>query len=95
MDDYYTTFIKKITFITQMVDIYSQYAVPSDFFNISRADTEKYTNKNGIHQYGTQFKIFSLINEYKDEFDRILNACGIDYTILKDKTIRFYLRYGT
>ena len=95
MNDYYKTFIKKMTYITQMVNIYGQISVPKDFFEISKpfnSEDDDRINKNGIHDYGVRFKIFSLINEYKDEYKRILDSCDIKCVVRKDKTILFIAR---
>lgn len=95
MNDYYKTFIKKMTYITQMVDIYGQISVPEDFFEVSKtfsSEDDDRLNKNGIHEYGVRFKLFSLINEYKDEYKRILDSCGIKCVVRKDKTILFVAR---
>lgn len=94
MNDYYTTFMTKISFITQMVDTYGTYIVPADFFEFSKEidDGQNKITKQGIHEYGTRFKIFSLLEEFKDEFQRILNSCDITFEIKKNKTIAFKLK---
>ena len=94
MNDYYTTFMTKISFITQMVDTYGIYIVPVDFFEFSKEidDGQNKITKQGIHKYGTRFKIFSLLDEFKEEFQRILNSCNISFEIKKNKTIIFKLK---
>lgn len=91
MNDYYTTFITKISFIIQIVDTYGMYIVPVDFFEFSKEinNGQNKITKQGIHEYGTQFKIFSLLDEFKEEFERILNSCNIAYEFKKNKTIVF------
>jgi len=94
MNDYYSTFMTKISFITQMVDTYGIYIVPVDFFEFSKEidDGQNKITKQGIHKYGTRFKIFSLLDEFKEEFQRILNSCNISFEIKKNKTIIFKLK---
>jgi hypothetical protein len=84
----------KISFITQMVDTYGIYIVPVDFFEFSKEidDGQNKITKQGIHKYGTRFKIFSLLDEFKEEFQRILNSCNISFEIKKNKTIIFKLK---
>jgi len=94
MNDYYTTFMTKISFITQMVDTYGIYIVPVDFFEFSKEidNGQNKITKQGIHEYGTRFKIFSLLDEFKEEFQRILSSCNISFEIKKNKTIIFKLK---
>jgi hypothetical protein len=94
MNDYYSTFKTKISFIIQMVNIYRIYIVPVSFFEFSKEinDGQNKITKQGIHKYGTQFKIFSLLDEFKEEFQKVLNSCDISFEIKKNKTIVFKLK---
>ena len=94
MNDYYSTFKTKISFIIQMVNIYGTYIVPISFFEFSKEinNGQNKITKQGVHEYGTQFKIFSLLDEFKEEFQRILNSCNIVCEFKKNKTITFKLK---
>lgn len=94
MNDYYSTFKTKISFIIQIVNIYGTYIVPIDFFEFSKeiSDGQNKITKQGVHEYGTQFKIFSLLDEFKEEFQRILSSCNIICEFKKNKTIVFKLK---
>jgi hypothetical protein len=94
MNDYYSTFKTKISFIIQIVNIYGIYIVPIDFFEFSKEinDGQNKITKQGIHKYGTQFKIFSLLDEFKEEFQKVLNSYNISFEIKKNKTIVFKLK---
>lgn len=91
MNDYYSTFKTKISFIIQMVNTYGTYIVPIDFFEFSKEidNGQNKITKQGVHEYGTQFKIFSLLDEFKEEFQRVLNSCNIICEFKKNKTIVF------
>lgn len=72
--------IKKIIFIVKMVSIYNTYIVPDDWFDVAIAnDIHTKTNKNGLHEYGTSFRVESLINIYKSDFNNIINKYHIKY----------------
>lgn len=94
MNDYYSTFKTKISFIIQIVNIYGIYIVPIDFFEFSKEinDGQNKITKQGIHKYGTQFKIFSLLDEFKEEFQKVLNSYNIACEFKKNKTIVFKLK---
>ena len=94
MNDYYSTFKTKISFIVQMVNTYGKYIVPIDFFEFSKEIDNGHNKitKQGVHEYGTQFKIFSLLDEFKEDFQRVLNSCNIMCEFKKNKTIVFKLK---
>jgi hypothetical protein len=80
MEDLKNTFYKKINFIIKMVRVYSMYSVPEDWFDVAIANKDHTkTNKNGLHEYGTSFKIDSLISLYEAEFNNILSNYHIQY----------------
>lgn len=80
MEDFKKTFYKKINFIIKMVSIYNKYIVPEDWFDVAIAHNDHTkTNKNGLHEYGTSFKIESLISLYETEFNNILSNYHIKY----------------
>ena len=94
MNDYSSTFMTKISFIIQMVNTYGIYIVPVDFFEFSKEidNGQNKITKQGVHEYGTQFKIFSLLDEFKEEFQKVLNSYNISFEIKKNKTITFKLK---
>ena len=74
MEDFKKTFYKKISFIIKMVRVYNMYIVSEDWFDVAIANNEHTkTNKNGLHEYGTSFKIKSLMSLYESEFSNILS----------------------
>lgn len=80
MEDFKKTFYKKINFIIKMVSVYNKYIVPEDWFDVAIANNDHTkTNKNGLHEYGTSFKIESLISLYESEFNNILSNYNIKY----------------
>ena len=80
MEDFKKTFYKKINFIIKMVRVYNTYIVPEDWFDVAIANNDHTkTNKNGLHEYGTSFKIESLISLYETEFNSILSNYHIKY----------------
>ncbi len=88
MEDFKNTFYKKIIFIIKMVRVYNMYIVPENWFDVAIAkDDHNKTNKNGIHEYGTSFKIESLISLYKTEFNDILSNYHIQYIPNKKQKI--------
>ena len=60
-----------------MVDVLGIYKVPIDWFDVAVAADEEACNENNTHKPGTIFKYQSLLDLYKDEYERLLKACGI------------------
>lgn len=70
----------------QMVHCYGFFRVPLNWFDVTtvRYEGEKSRNsKETIHGYGTTYEVQNLLNMYKDDVDRILDACSV--SLRKDK----------
>lgn len=77
MVNYKHIFETKIFFVIKMVDVLGEYRVPLDWFDIAVADNEMSRNDDNTHLPGTILRYRSLLSLYKDEYERLLKACGI------------------
>ena len=86
MDNYELNLKRKLEYAMQMVHCYGFFRVPLDWFDVTtvRSEGEKSRNsKETIHGYGTTYEVQNLLNMYKDNVDRILDACSVN--LRKDK----------
>lgn len=70
----------------QMVHCFGLFSVSSDWFDVTTVRSEGEKNRNSketIHGYGTTYEVQNLLNMYKDNVDRILDACNVN--LRKDK----------
>lgn len=70
----------------QMVHCLGLFSVSSDWFDVTTVRSEGEKNRNSketIHGYGTTYEVQNLLNMYKDNVDRILDACNVN--LRKDK----------
>ena len=77
MDNYIKTFNLKMNFIINMVNAFYAYRVDASWFDISIVSDNNNIPKKGLHEYGTSFKMVSLLDKYKPEFNKILESNNI------------------
>lgn len=77
MVNYKHIFETKIFFVIKMVDVLGEYRVPLDWFDVAIAEDELSCNEDNTHRPGSILRYQSLLSLYKDDYERLLKACGI------------------
>lgn len=79
MDNYKETFLKKIAFIMKVVEYFNFYKAPKDWWDVAVIKSSKNTKKHSkVNGWGTTFTIKRLDEMFKEEYERTLQACGVE-----------------
>jgi len=70
----------KLSYILKMIEVLKIFQVPNDWWDY--AWTDKPTDKNGMHEYGTAFKIIPLHKQFYKEYQEELKKNNITEMVI-------------